>query len=62
MNTGNMAFYLQGPGIVLSFQLGVLNPASRPLFKALYARSMRQELLLDLSELGWEKEMCLSLP
>lgn len=57
-----MAFYLPGPGVTLGFQLGMLNPASSPVFMALYARSMRQELLLALSELGWEKEMCLSLP
>lgn len=62
MDTGHMAFYLPGPGVTLGFQLGMLNPASSPVFMALYARSMRQELLLALSELGWEKEMCLSLP
>lgn len=58
----HIAFYLQGPGVVLHFQLGVLKSASHPAFMALYARSVRQELLLVLSELGWEKELCLSVP
>lgn len=52
------------PGVVLSFQLVLLNSesVSHPVFMTLSAESKRQELFLVLSALGSENKLYLSLP